>query len=76
MKLLTVDDYKNAGETFWPKYRYIADELGEGARTEDILKVMEAIGGVALKSALEEKLTGPFGFNKKEKDNADVPSDS
>lgn len=76
MKLLTVDDYKNAGETFWPKYRYIASELGEGARTEDILKVMEAIGGVALKLALEEKLAGPFGFNKKEKENADVPSDS
>ena len=32
---------------------------------EDILRVMEAIGGVALKFALEEK-EGPFGFNKKE----------
>ena len=76
MKLLTLEDYEKAGENFWPKYRYIADELGEGARTEDVLKVMEAIGGVALKLALEEKLTGPFGFNKKEKENADVPSDS
>ena len=75
MKLPTVDDYKNAGDTFWPKYRYIADELGPDARTEDILKVMEAIGGVALKLALEEKLTGPFGFNKKEEEDADVPSD-
>ena len=27
---------------------------------------METLGGVALKVALEEKLTGPFGFNKKE----------
>ena len=76
MKLLTLEDYEKAGENFWPKYRYIAKELGEGAKTEDVLKVMEAIGGVALKLALEEKLTGPFGFNKKEKENADVPSDS
>ena len=28
-------------------------------------KVMEAVGGVALKLALEEK-EGPFGFNKKD----------
>jgi hypothetical protein len=48
-----------------PKYWYIAKELGEGAKTEDILKCMEAVGGVALKLALEEKGAGPFGFNKK-----------
>ncbi len=64
MKLLTLDDYQRAGETFWPKYWYIAKELGEGAKTEDILKCMEAVGGVALKVALEEKGAGPFGFNK------------
>jgi len=76
MKLLTLEDYEKAGENFWPKYRYVAKELGDGARTEDVLKVMEAIGGVALKVALEEKLTGPFGFNKKEKEDADVSSNS
>jgi hypothetical protein len=76
MKLLTLEDYQKAGETFWPKYWYVAKELGEGARTEDVLKCMEAIGGVALKLALEEQAAGPFGFNKKEKENADVPSDS
>tara|TARA_Y100000004_G_scaffold196559_1_gene266944 strand:- start:812 stop:1060 length:249 start_codon:yes stop_codon:yes gene_type:complete len=65
MKLLTLEDYQKAGETFWPKYDYVAKELGEGARAEDILRVMEAIGGVALKFALEEKeKEGPFGFNK------------
>ena len=67
MKLLTLEDYQNAGETFWPKYWYVSKELGEGARTEDIIKVMEAIGGVALKLKLEEK-EGPFGFNKSEED--------
>ena len=64
MKTLTVDDYKAAGEEFFPKYWYIAKELGEGAKPEDILKVMEAVGGIALKKALEDKLS-PFGFNKK-----------
>ena len=65
MKLLTLEDYEKAGETFWPKYWYIAGELGENAKSEDILRVMEAIGGVALKFALEEKENqGPFGFNK------------
>ena len=41
MKILTLEDYQKAGETFWPKYWYIAKELGEDAKTEDILKVME-----------------------------------
>ena len=65
MKLLTLEDYEKAGKTFWPKYWYVSKELGEGARAEDVLKVMEAVGGVALKLALEEK-EGPFGFNKKD----------
>lgn len=64
MKLLTLEDYQKAGETFWPKYWYIAKELGEDAKPEDILKVMEAVGSLALKFALEDK-ESPFGFNKK-----------
>ena len=72
MKTLTLKDYQKAGETFWPKYWYIAKELGEDAKPEQVLKVMEAIGGVALKTALEEKLSGPFGFNKKEKEDANL----
>jgi hypothetical protein len=74
MKLLTLEDYQKAGENFWPKYWYIAKELGEDAKPEQVLKVMEAIGGIALKTALEEKLSGPFGFNKKEKEDGNVPS--
>ena len=66
MKLLTLEDYQKAGESFWPKYWYVAKELGEDAKAEDSLRVMETLGGVALKVALEEKLTGPFGFNKKD----------
>jgi len=73
MKLLTLEDYQKAGETFWPKYWYIAKELGEDAKPEQVLKVMEAVGGIALKFALDEK-EGPFGFNKKEEEDADVSS--
>jgi|TARA_B100000085_G_scaffold154298_1_gene140098 hypothetical protein len=68
MKLLTLEDYEKAGESFWPKYWYVAKELGEGAKPEDVLKVLESIGTVALRLKMEEK-EGPFGFNKKEEDN-------
>lgn len=67
MKLLTVEDYQKAGKTFWPKYWYVAKELGEDAKAEDILRVLESIGTVALRLKLEEK-DGPFGFNKKDKE--------
>ena len=64
MKKLTLEDYEKAGEEFFSKYQYVAKELGEDAKPEDVLKVMEAVGGLALKLALEDKLA-PFGFNKK-----------
>ena len=70
MKLLTLEDYQKAGETFWPKYWYVAKELGEGTKPEDVIKVMEAVGSVALKLALDEK-DGPFGFNKKNGEDSD-----
>ena len=73
MKTLTLEDYQKAGEEFWPKYWYVAKELGEDAKPEQVLKVMEAIGGVALKLALTDKLP-PSGFYKKEKEDADVSS--
>jgi len=67
MKILSLEDYEKAGESFWPKYWYVAKELGEDAKPEQVLKVMEAIGSVALKLKLEDTLA-PFGFNKKEKE--------
>jgi hypothetical protein len=68
MKVLTLEDYQKAGEHFWSKYWYVAKELGEGAKTEDILKVMESLGAVALQFKNEEDKEGPFGFNKKNND--------
>ena len=67
MKLLTLEYYQKAAETFWPKYWYVAKELGEDARAEDILKILESIGTVALRLKMEEK-EGPFGFNKKDEE--------
>jgi hypothetical protein len=64
MKSISLDEYKSAGEEFWPKYWYVAKELGEDAKSEDILKVMESLAGVAMKKRVENKLA-PFGFNKK-----------
>ena len=63
MKILTLEDYQKAGESFWPKYWYVAKELGENAKPEDVLKVMEAVGTLALKLKIEDNI--PFGFNKK-----------
>ena len=68
MKLLTLEDYEKAGEHFWTKYWYVSKELGDDAKVEDVLKVMEALGGVALKLKLEEEKGTPFGFSKKEQE--------
>lgn len=68
MKVLTLEDYQKAGEHFWSKYWYVAGELGQDAKTEDILKVMESLGAVALQFKNEEDKEGPFGFNKKNND--------
>ena len=73
MKLLTIEDYTKAGEHFFPKYYYVMREMGEGAKPEDVLKVMEAVGGLALKMRLEEDDgVGPFGFNKKPKEESNT----
>ena len=70
MKLLTLEDYQKAGEHFWDKFWYVSKELGENSKTEDVLKVMEALGTVALKLRDEEEdeKAGPFGFNKKKEE--------
>lgn len=54
MKPISLEEYTKAGEEFFPKYYYVAGELGEGAKAEDILKVMEALSGVAYRKRSEE----------------------
>lgn len=60
---VTLEDYQKAGEEFWPKYFYVAKELGENTKPEEVLKVMESLAGVAMKQKVKNKI-GPFGFNK------------
>ena len=55
MKLLTLEDYQKAGETFWPKYWYVAKELGEDAKPEEIIKVMEAVGCCCIETCTGRK---------------------
>ena len=66
MKLLTLEDYRMQ-EKHSAKVLVCCQRTWEDAKPEQVLKVMEAVGGVALKLALEKK-EGPFGFNKKEDD--------
>ena len=61
---ITVEDYEKYGSEFFEKYFYVAKELGEGAKAEDILKIMESLGALVIKKRYEEKGVGPFGFNK------------
>ena len=61
MKPVSLDEYLVAGEEFWPKYWYVAKELGEGAKAEEVLKVMESLAGVAMRIRSEEKNTS-IGF--------------
>ena len=65
MKSITLDEYREAGEEFFPKFFYVAKELGEDAKAEDVLKVMESLAGVAMKNRVKDQI-GPWGFIKSE----------
>jgi len=64
MKSITLEEYQKAAEEFFPKYKFVASNLPEDTNPEQVLKVLEALAGVAIKNRVEEKI-GPFGFNKK-----------
>ena len=61
MKPVSLEEYKAAGEEFWPKFDYVAGELGEDVKPEEVLKVMEALTGVAMRKRTEEGKS-PIGF--------------
>ena len=54
-KPVTLEEYQSAGEEFWPKYWYVAKELGSDAKAEDILKIMESLSGVAMRIRTEDQ---------------------
>ena len=51
-KPVTLEDYKEVADTFFAKYHFVAKELGESAKAEDILSVMESLTGLVLKERL------------------------
>ena len=66
-KSITVEDYEKYSGEFFDKYFYVAKQLGEGAKAEDILKIMESLGAVVMKKRMEDEgKIGPFGFIRSE----------
>ena len=74
-KPVTVEDYEKYGKEFLDKYFWIAKELGEGAKAEDILKIMESLAALVMKKRVDDKLA-PFGFLKKDDDRTEENNDS
>tara|TARA_R100000005_G_C4889223_1_gene136955 strand:- start:232 stop:468 length:237 start_codon:yes stop_codon:yes gene_type:complete len=75
MKPITVKDYEQVAPEFFEKYWYVAKELGEGAKPEDVLKIMESLGALVVKKRVEDKI-GPFGFLKKNDDDGNTEEEN
>ena len=54
-KPVTIEDYEKYSGEFFDKYFYVAKQLGEGAKAEDILKIMESLAMVVMKKRMEEE---------------------
>jgi len=62
-KPLTPDEVQVAAEQFFPLFEIVLNRMPANSTTEDTLKVMETVCGLAHKlRAEEEKIK--FGFNK------------
>ena len=62
---ITVKDFVEVGEEFFDKYYYVARELGEDPKAEEILKVMDALTSIVRYNRANE--TKPVGFATEEK---------
>ena len=60
-KPVSLEEYQAIGEEWFPKYKYVSEQLGYGAKAEDILKVMESLAAQAMKKRNEN--TNTIGFN-------------
>ena len=69
---ITVEDYEEYGEEFFEKYSYVFKRLctNMNPKSEDVLKVMESLSKLVLDKRGKENSVGPFGFNKKEVEDA------
>jgi len=66
---LTVEEFQAAADLFFPLYNVVSSEM-EGAKVEDILKVMENLAKLAHRErakAREKDINLKFGFNKDDK---------
>ena len=60
-KPVSLEEYQAIGEEWFPKYKYVSEQLGYGVKAEDILKVMESLAAQAMKKRNEN--TNTIGFN-------------
>ena len=66
-KPLTPEEVQVAAEQFFPLFEIVSNHMPANSTTEDTLKVMESVCGLAHKLRIEEEKI-KFGFNKNETD--------
>jgi len=64
-KPLTPEEVQQAAEQFFPLFEIVRNRMPANSTTEDTLKVMETVCGLAQKLRVEEEKI-KFGFNKNE----------
>ena len=67
---LTVEEFQAAADVFFPLYNVVSSEM-EGAKVEDILKVMENLAKLAHRERAknrDEAVKLKFGFNRNNKE--------
>ena len=64
-KPLTPEEVQKAAEQFFPLFEIVHNRMPDNSSTEDTLKVMESVCGLAHKLRVEEEKI-KFGFNKNE----------
>ena len=69
-KPITVEDYKDVADDFFDKYNFVEERLPDGARAEDVMKIMQNLAGLVAKKRAESKV-GTIGFMKEE-ENSDA----
>jgi hypothetical protein len=62
-KPLTPDEVQAAAEQFFPLFEIVHNRMPANSTTEDSLKVMESVCGLAHKLRVEEEKI-KFGFNR------------
>ena len=64
-KPISLEEYQEVAQEFMPKYNFVLSQLPEGSKTEDVLKIMETMAGLAHKKRSEDKKSS-MGFNKED----------